>query len=166
MKNVKMLVFVLAGLMIETNIVDAMEELETAKVASVSGLCENLGNWDVFGSIGASINVVWNAREIAGAIKTDVLSGTAFAHLASGVKEARKSDYSILSYPAFFCDLGLSSVGATYNAVTHPAQTMADVKAYAYELACAEWLVLTDRQVARLLNDSEAVERLKTKKTD
>jgi hypothetical protein len=166
MKKIKMLAVVLAGLMVGSNAMCAATELETPKVSCISNLYENLGNRDVFGSIYGTISVVWNAREVAGAVKTDILSGTAFAHLASGAKEARKSDCSILSYPAFFCDHGLTVVGATYNVVTHPAQTMADAKEYAFQFAYAEWLVVTDSKIVKGLNDLTAVERLLDKKTD
>lgn len=167
MKNIKILAVVLAGFTIQSNAVGATEvELETFKNQNVKGLIENLQNWDVLGSVGSVISVVWDTKGILSAAKDDVVTGNAFTYLSAATKEARKSGRLIVSYPAFACDVALSATGATYTFLTNPRQSVVDVKEYGAKLAYAEWLVLTDPKIVAGLNDADAVTRLLATKED
>lgn len=131
-----------------------IEELEISKVSAVSNLCTQLESRNVLGSIGAVTNVLLNVRtntkEAAVALQKDILSGNAYAYLASSAKKARQNDSFILSYSAFFCDHALTIVKKTY-----------DAKSYVSQIAHAGSLLLTDSEIVPLLNDPDAVKRLK-----
>ena len=144
----------------------ALPTLAISEVSSVKGLCEQLSAWNASDTLKGARLVISDREKVISAVRADVTSGNAFKHFASSVKDTRKSEYSILSYTAFFCDYGFSAVYVTCNVIANPGKAMSDSMSYVCQLLYAVSVIATDSDVVRFLNDKEAIARLKTVKAD